>query len=398
MQDELAEDSDPGLLAYLQPDSQLLAIAARLKELVGSNWNIEKARANWETPWDSGPQATITISSSKKPVAVEEHNRLLESLFPPHTATNDNNTIVAYTDGSQGHGFDVDRLTNSAGLCVVGPEGVQHTQCWNLGTEIEVADAEVFAVIKALEIVPKLPRRPANFYIFSDSQAAIQRLTSGYSFYAQKARALIKALVQKHTTVEVQWVPSHSGVVGNEVADQQAKAGLLVEPFPQDLYTSISHLQRKAREATITAWKAYWAREEDRGPKARGLGKHYRKVCNNQPSFSLKPSIPDLPRRHQSAYIQLKTGIGYLQDYQYTIGNATDFRCTRCNSGRIQTTTHLVLSCKAYDKERSQMDEALKGLPLSLQTLFCTSKGKAALAGFLLDTEVCTARWLQGSD
>jgi ribonuclease HI len=399
VQDELADDSDPGLTVYLQPTSQLLAIGTRLKELV-ENWNIEKIRANWETPWNTGPEATITISSSRKPEAVKEHNRLLESIFPAQTTPENNlanTTLAVYTDGSQGHGGS-NKLQNGAGICLLGPEGIMEACCWNLGTEIEVADAEVVAVIKALETAQQ--HKPAHFFIFSDSQAAIERLKNGTDFYTQRARALIKALARK-TTIEVHWVPSHSGVIGNEIADQQAKAGLLKEALPEDLYTSISHLRRNAREDTIKTWKAYWAREEDRGLKAAGLGKHYRKVCGN-PHFSLKPSIPELPRRLQSAYIQLKTGVGYLRAYQARIrpdmAMSIDYQCTRCNSRMNQTTRHLLLLCTAYKQERETMEAALEGLPLSLQTLFCTSKGKAALAGFLLETEICTAKWAQGAD
>lgn len=127
------------------------------------------------------------------------------------------------------------------------------------------------------------------------------------------------------------------------------------------------------------------------------MGKHYRKVCQESLPFSLKPSIPELPRRLQSAYIQLKTGIGYIGAYQALMSQNTG-RCTRCTANKKQTTAHLVLHCRAYQRERKQMKEALEGLPLSLQTLFCTGKGKAALAGFLRDTEICTARWSQGAD
>jgi ribonuclease HI len=340
------------------------------------------------------------ISKSEKPVAVTEHHQLLKILLPALGTTEEdpfNSTIVAYTDGSQGLDPD-DTLTNGTGLCLVGPQGVLQARCWNLGTEIEVADAEVIGIIKALEAVTLLHEKPRSLYIFSDSQAAILRLESGVDYHIQKARALIRALASQNTAVEVHWVPSHNGVIGNEIADQQAKAGLLVAPLWKDLYTSRSHLQRRLKEACITAWKANWASEEDRGLQARGLGKHYRRVCRSSLPFSLKPSIPELPRRLQSAYIQLKTGIGYLRAYQALIGNAEDYRCSRCNSQSRQTAAHLILYCTAYATERKALGKALKGLPLSLQTLFCTSKGKEALADFLLDTEVCTARWLQGTE
>jgi hypothetical protein len=92
--------------------------------------------------------------------------------------------------------------------------------------------------------------------------------------------------------------------------------------------------------------------------------------------------------------IQLKTGIGYQRAYLAIIGKSENPYCNKCSKNTRQTTTHLLLYCTAYAVERKQLKRALKRLPFSLQTLFCTSTGKQALAKFLLDTEICTAQWV----
>ena len=56
---------------------------------------------------------------------------------------------------------------------------------------------------------------------------------------------------------------------------------------------------------------------------------------------------------------------------------------------------HLLLHCTKYNNERRKMKKDLEGLPLTLQILFCTMKGKKALAEFLKSTKVCTAEWSQ---
>ena len=118
----------------------------------------------------------------------------------------------------------------------------------------------------------------------------------------------------------------------------------------------------------------------------------YRSIARDLVKFKRKPNILEIPRRNRSAYIHLKTGIGYLKTYFYRIRNSKDFRCFgECY--KKQSTEHLVLYYKTYKKERGIMKTALKGLPLSLQVLFCTVKGRKALAGFLTDTEICTAKW-----
>ena len=112
--------------------------------------------------------------------------------------------------------------------------------------------------------------------------------------------------------------------------------------------------------------------------------------------LNFKPTVYTLalPRRLQSAYTQLKLGIGYLLAYQRLIGNSEEDECRRCYSGR-QTTTHLVLRCIAYTQERREAWKTLKGHPPSLQLLFCTTAGREALATFLVKTEICTAKWFQ---
>jgi hypothetical protein len=178
VQDKLGpENSDTGLLSYLEPStSQLLNLAIRLQGLVGSNWNIDRPKAHWNPPWNTGVEATVVISSSSKDKAITEHNQLLKAVL-------NKTTIVAYTDGLQGTIPSLKTLTTGAGICLIGFERVLQASCWNLGTEIEIADVEVVAINKALQATTRLICKPKDIYIFCDSQAAIQRLSSGNSYY-----------------------------------------------------------------------------------------------------------------------------------------------------------------------------------------------------------------------
>jgi hypothetical protein len=63
-----------------------------------------------------------------------------------------------------------------------------------------------------------------------------------------------------------------------------------------------------------------------------------------------------------------------------------------CNS--LQIPEHRLLHCKYYAKERRVLAKALQKPRPILPLLFNTTKGSAALLGFLEDTEIATARWL----
>ena len=126
---------------------------------------------------------------------------------------------------------------------------------WNLGSKVEVADAELFAINKALEYAISCFREKDEIYIFCDSQAAIQKVEKGYSYYSLRARSLIGEVASR-SIVYLYWVPSHVRVLGNEIADRLAKKGLSKKPSPRDIFVSISHLRRKARAQAPREWEA----------------------------------------------------------------------------------------------------------------------------------------------
>ncbi len=229
--------------------------------------------------------------------------------------------------------------------------------------------------------------------MFSDSQAAIQRLQATGNHVAQKARAVAHQLTALGITIVISWCPGHTGVTGNEIADQQAKLGLQKPPC-SEAYASFGHLRGLVKMRAKEAWKQAWA-EEDLG-KGRGQGKQYRAISQDALSFSLTASNPITVRSALSAYIQLKTGIGYIRAYQVVINRAESDCCFGSCKER-QTTAHLLLRCPQYEIQRRKLRKALNGQPLTLRNLFGTTVGKLALASFLQRTRICTAEWYRNA-
>jgi hypothetical protein len=101
VRDELAgSGTDTALRAYIHSNRklQLQLLASHSRGLVGGHWNIEKIRTKWKAPWLARPQATITISTSKKAVAKKEHLSLLKGFEEDPFTTR----VAFYIDGSQG--------------------------------------------------------------------------------------------------------------------------------------------------------------------------------------------------------------------------------------------------------------------------------------------------------
>ena len=80
---------------------------------------------------------------------------------------------------------------------------------WNLGSSIEVFNAELFAIEKAFKIAfEKITRFTKNIWIFSNSQAAIQRLQNcnlkaGQRYVIAIKNWIAKIKTKKHVNIHV---------------------------------------------------------------------------------------------------------------------------------------------------------------------------------------------------
>jgi hypothetical protein len=109
-------------------------------------------------------------------------------------------------------------------------------------------------------------------------------------------------------------------IKGNEAADDIAKEALKSNTEKR-LFTPLSFFKSSIKERV----KLYW--EKDWETALTGKGKLYSSL-NNSPRLSTKkPLIPFQAKALTSAYIQLKTGIGYLKSYQFKIKKADSTYC-----------------------------------------------------------------------
>ncbi|KAK5989401.1 hypothetical protein PT974_10920 [Cladobotryum mycophilum] len=197
-------------------------LLASLDKAIGKYERIERQDLVWQAPWNKEPKATILISQASKKEAKKQHLQLLEDL------TFDNYRAF-YTDGSQG--THKGTSTNSCAYYEDSPsrqteaaKTARVARFWNLGPYIEVADAELIAISKVLDALLLSRTNQPTAYIFVDSQAAIIKI-KGPGEISYRIRAQLHLLSQQSIAITVAWVPSHTGIPGNEIADQLAKKG-----------------------------------------------------------------------------------------------------------------------------------------------------------------------------
>jgi ribonuclease HI len=363
-------------------ETRLIETLSTLSPWISNSSEIETYSTTACPPWiESRVKTHISpLSKEKEAKAHEAQYAMLK---------NDNRNIVCYTDGSMlkeniGAGTVVE-MTGEAVMEATYPMGHQQ----------EVYDAELLGILKAAKTCFQICQRnnltKRHIWIFTDNQAAIQRLNTFKPGPGQSTSLALSNISNNlhalKTTITVQWVPGHTDVPGNELADKLAKKATLEKP-PTYYHTSLSYLKRVTRAAKMQEWGDWWMRHPAKGKNYVG-------------TFRTKPDqiFTSGNRQFNSTVTQLRTGHGYFRSYLYKIPtNSVDSPHCPCRYGGPQSPEHLLLRCPLYQRERQRMRKEIGVVhPRYLwKYLLYTDKAMKPLKHFLNDTHIATRRWYLG--
>ena len=202
----------------------------------------------------------IKISELSKKEEAIQHKNQIQNLIKYQNVNN----LIIYSDGSK-----CEKTGNlGAGVFYTKNFNMENSesQSWNLGSHMEVFDAELFALGKAFKIAfNQISLFTKDIWIFSDSQAAIQRLQKS-SLNAGQCHILaienwIAKIKTKHQiNIHLSWVPGHMNITGNEKADQAAKKGTEMQQTSVEKYVSLSFVKRKIKESALSEWQEEYVR------------------------------------------------------------------------------------------------------------------------------------------
>lgn len=204
-------DFDTWLAAQPGPDHEV----SGYRHAVFMRWCASVLAAGGRIDLDEATTQPSSSPTAEAAVAPIESLELLPASLPAPEGP-----LVAYTDGS---GTTADRACGAGVVVYLGSEVIlEASRHLGLGTNNH---AELSAIRVALAITDTPDLRGLELVIRSDSEYAIDCLTrtEGPHPAAKNARliSLVRAAMRGRR-VRVEWVKGHSGVAGNERADELA--------------------------------------------------------------------------------------------------------------------------------------------------------------------------------
>ena len=230
-------------------------------------------------------------------------------------------------------------------------------------TQHTVHEAELVGLLLGLHMLNTRKGRGVVAMIGIDNQAAIKALTSdlrspGHHLVWEALRianSIEKKKKKKNKAIIiVWWMAGHKGLVGNKLADREAKEaakGHMSDTKQLPLYLrkpllmNITAIKAAHNKELKNEWRQDW-RSSERGKVAT-------KIDDTTPSskFVKLLSNPKITRLAASRIAQLRLSHVPLNAYLKRIRRVDSARCAACGANK-ENTKHFLLRCLSYAHKR----------------------------------------------
>ena len=266
--------------------------------------------------------------------------------------------IHVYTDGSAFRG------TSKAGYGVLihYPDGSSGKFSGACGEHASNYIAEIAAIETSLHYIKTFfqtfPARKQNIVIFTDSKSALDGLDNDPTNNEEFRKILLETheLIETYgVEITMQWIPGHSDIPGNDIADTLAKTGSRQEQPPtKTTYETVKQIIR-------SNFKEEWLNEWAMGTTGRVLFQH-------MTTPNINDNLDKLSRKDQATIFRLRTQHIPLNSHLNRIGAIAEKECPLCNHAD-ETVEHHLFNCTKLSDLRKKL---LPPQPDTQNTLFGT--------------------------
>ena len=256
----------------------------------------------------------------------------------PSQETPPDSSLKIFTDGS------LKKSTNlsGAGYTMIrnGRTLVQHST--SLGRLATINQCEMYALYQAAELLVEANTQNQVIYFYSDSLSSLLQLTKDHS--TSKLTLDTISMLNKLGTrnkVLILKVAAHTGIEGNEKADELAKIGAMSPPIAPEPFICISwsnvisELLDKAKADTLNILKTSNIKEASKTP----IESYLKNFGLNRLACKKKQSLRILTH--------MFTNQNFLNNNLSKRNTLVDPSCQRCGDPK-ETAQHFISECPAY--------------------------------------------------
>ena len=175
------------------------------------------------TPIPQWELTTPSVDISYSDITKDENINILSSIAKIHISERYKSHLHIFTDGSL---LD----NNCAGAAFVIP-ALKIERSFFLGKKFSIFTAELTAIMSALEYIMELRHTFPKIVIFIDLKSVLQVInsfnTKNRPDLVYRIYDLVHQISTRDSEIEFCWVPSHSSIRGNDMADRAAKKGAM---------------------------------------------------------------------------------------------------------------------------------------------------------------------------
>lgn len=246
---------------------------------------------------------------------------------------------------------------------------------FRLSDNATVMQAELYGIQECANQYVMVGARNKRITILSDSQAALQALAKS-TFDSVSVGNCIKILekVTVHNKIQIRWVPGHSGINGNEVADRLANEGSTKDTIDLVSPESPATFDKALNEWLVQNQEREW---REKFP----LRSQYANAMIGGRTFGDAKDLWTVKRNKIRAIMAILTGHARLNKFIKYSDPGHSAACRYCES-MDENVEHLIMECDQLDELRLEalgqwtLDyDDLEDIPVSDIIRFAKSAG-----------------------